>query len=234
LQLTPLDFIGDFHQNARIKMADLNPPQRDRSAQTEAFMKRANELKSQGQWDAALTEYRRAALSDPSHFDAQLEMGRLFKEKAKRDRMFLRHSFEAFRSAARLNLRHQEAHEQYIMMAQQMNLLDDLLREYDHWLKSDPDSELLQRCKKNIVAISMALIPQQVNMGDTGASTAVKKLVFFCSVGGLLAGAGLMLAAPLLVRSGKVTKERLAPLVRVGLLCAGLGGAGLIVNSRLQ
>src|SRR5882672_9891069 len=97
--------------------------------------KRASELKSIGHTDAALTEFRRAALADPSYAAAHFEVGLLCKEKAKRDPLFSRYAYDAFRQAARLDLHHAEAHNQYIMAAQKSGALENLLQQYDDWLK---------------------------------------------------------------------------------------------------
>src|SRR5438105_4727584 len=95
------------------------------SEEANAHYKSGLGLKAQGQMDAALTAFRRAAIADPKFFAAQFEIGLLCREKAKTDRIFLRYSFDALRQAARLNLTNENAHNQYIMAAQKMGVLDD-------------------------------------------------------------------------------------------------------------
>src|SRR5262245_22963551 len=114
------------------------------------------DLKSKGHFDLALTEFRRAVLADNTHFPSLMEIGALCKEKSKIEPLFLRHSFEAYRSAARLDLNHAEAHNQYIMAGQKMGLLEDLHEEYARLSKADPSNALLAQCNKNVVALSMA------------------------------------------------------------------------------
>lgn len=132
--------------------------------QAEQYYKQGLELKKAGDLDTALTEFRRAALLDPSHFQAQMEIGRLCKLRAKTEPIFNRHTFEAFRQAARLDLTNTEAHDEYIMAAKKLDRLDELLREYDNWLKFNPANDLIARCRKNILTISMAMIPEKVEM----------------------------------------------------------------------
>ena len=59
------------------------------------------EQKTQGQTDPALTSFRRAVIADPQFIEAHFQIGLICKEKSRRDRMFLRYAFEAFRVVAR-------------------------------------------------------------------------------------------------------------------------------------
>lgn len=161
------------------------------SPEAESFYSRGLQLKQSGDSDGALTEFRRAVLSDPNYFEALLEIGKICKLKSLTDPVILRLGFDSFRKAARLNLNHQEAHDGYIMLAQKVNLLDDLLREYDTWSKTYPDNDLLKRCHKNIVTISMAMMPDKVNV-STGGTGRYKKLVIFLLLGFLIVGIGLV------------------------------------------
>src|SRR6185436_12708181 len=95
--------------------------------EAESQYKTGVEQKAQGLYDTALTSFRRAVISDPTHFPSQLEIGFICWDKAKLDKMFLRYAFEAFRNAARLNLEHEQAHTYYITVAQKMGLLEDLM-----------------------------------------------------------------------------------------------------------
>lgn len=197
---------------------------------------RAVELKARGQMDAALTEYRRAALADAGLVAAHFEIGLLCKEKAKRDPLFSRYAFEAFRQAARLDLTHKEAHNQYIMAAQKMGLMEDLLQQYDDWLKKNPESELMQQCKKNIIALSMAMMPQAVNVGGSKASGAIRKFVVAGSIATILLGLALVFGPPLLSRRAAkpLAKQHMSRLMVLGLFLDAAGIGGLLLFTRLK
>lgn len=189
------------------------------------------ELKAKGQTDAALTAFRRAAIIDPKCFPALMEIGYLCREKAKRDRIFLRHTFEAFRQAVKLELENEEAHNQYIMAGQQMGMLDSLMMEYGEWIKRYPENQVIQRCHKNIMAISMAMMPQAVNVAS--ASGSLRKPLMIASILALVGGIGFMVAGPLLLKSGKIKAEQVAGLVRIGFFMEASGVAGFIIRSRM-
>lgn len=210
------------------------PSQPSSSPEANLQYKTGVDLKTKGQTDAALTWFRRAALSDPAFFSAHLEIGYLCREKAKRDKMFLRYAFEAFRTAARLDLTHEAAHNQYIMAGQQMGLIDSLHEEYNAWAKQFPDNELLQECAKNIVALSMAMIPQQTNLGATSGATSLRRVIFIASLLALLSGFCVMLAPPFLLKAGKIKKEHVASWVKMGLAIEAAGVAGFIARANID
>jgi len=201
----------------------------------EAFIKKAFEFKSRGQMDAALTEFRRAALADPAHFDVQMEMGLLFKQKANNDKTFLRHAYEAFKKAAHLNINSEQAHDQYILAAQRMGRLDDLLPEYKGLSTRHPDNPFLQRCVKNIITLSMAMIPEKVSVGE-GSSGALRKALLFVSIGLFVLGVGLVLAPPL---ARQMLKANLDPsqirlFIKMGLVSFLMSVVGFVMRAKLR
>ncbi|MCB4756758.1 MAG: hypothetical protein LHV69_06960 [Elusimicrobia bacterium] len=201
------------------------------------YLKKGHELKSNGAMDAALTEYRRAVLADPSLFAAHLEIGLLCKVKANNDRRFLRYAFEAFRNASRLDLNHEQAHIQYITAGQQLGLLDELHHEYRELCKKYPENELLKRCCKNIVTLCLALIPDKVNLDSGGGEAGMRRFILILSIGLFLLGAAMIFGPPLvnqIFRKIVIAKEQLSTFVTVGLLCLGVSMIGVFIRSRIK
>ncbi len=194
----------------------------------------AMELKSRGQLDTALTWFRRAAITDPTFVGALIEIGRICKDKARLDRMFLRYAFEAYRNAARLDFTLQEAHDNYILLGQQMGILDQIHDEYEAWAKQNPDNDVLQRCYKNVVAISMAIFSPQVQVGQVQASNTIKKMIFAFSFLTLLFGAGLIFIPAVFAKDGKITKEQIRSFFKVGIVLCVAGLGGLLYHRRLD
>ena len=187
--------------------------------------------KNQGDKDGALTEFRRAAIADPAFVPAQLEIGFLCKEKARTDPVFNHHVFNAFRSAARSDLGNQTAHDEYILAGQKMRVLDELRGEYEAWSRQHPDNDLLKRCYKNIVALSLAAIPDRVDVGDGSGAGKVRKYVLFASLFLLLIGIA-MIVLPFIFK-GKIGQEQIPGMVKLGLFVIAVGVAGLVVRTRL-
>lgn len=194
----------------------------------------AMELKGKGDIEKALTWFRRAVIAQPSMTLAHLEIGRICRDKARLDPMFQRYAFEAFRSAARLDLNLQEAHDSYILLAQQMKILDQLHDEYENWAKQNPNNDVVQRAYKNLVAISMAMFSTQSDVGRAQASSSMKKLVFVVSFLSMIIGAGLIFLPPLFTKSGKISKEQLKSFLIVGALMGGAGLGGLLFHRRME
>lgn len=192
------------------------------------------DLKVKGDIDQALTWFRRAAISDPSMAAAHMEIGRICRTKSRQDPMFSRYALEAFRSAARLELGNAEAHDQYIMMAQQMKILDQIHDEYENWSKQYPQNEVIQRAYKNLVAISMAMFSTQAEVGGAQASGTMKKMILLTSFLMMLIGAGMIFVPPMLVKSGKVQKSQLKSFVFFGIVLGGAGLGGFIFRRRLD
>ena len=202
--------------------------------EAEEHYKTGINLKTQGQTDLALTSFRRAVIADPAHVASHIEIGQLCRAKSKSDKMFLRYAFEAFQKAARLDVNNEPAHTYYVTLGQQMGVLDTLLDEYSGLSKKFPDNALLQRCHKNVIALTMAMIPQQVNVSGASASGGMRKLALIGSLALLLMGIGFMVAPPILLKKGKLAKNQVAGMMRLGLLFEGLGIAGLVLRTRLN
>lgn len=197
---------------------------------------RGIELKKAGDLDLALTEFRKAVIEDPSHLNSQYEIGLLCKTKASYDPYFLKHAYEAFRIVSKADLYNQNAHDNYIMIGQKLGKLDDLLLEYENLQKNNPTNELIARCKKNIVTISMALIPEKVNVSGSGVPPALRKVVMFISIGAIVCGLGIAIAVPALAKSGKIKldAEAIRGAIKVGLGIGAGGVVGLIISSKLK
>lgn len=147
------------------------------------YYKKGLELKASGRSDLALTEFRRAVLADANHAQAHFEIGLLTKSKADNDPYFLRYAFDAFRNAARLDLNNEQAHDQYIVLGHKMGLLDELHSEYEALAKANPDNPNFQRCAKNIVTLSMALMPDQVNIASSSNNSGIRKILLIVAIG---------------------------------------------------
>lgn len=202
--------------------------------QAEEYYKKGLDLKAAGQSDRALTEFRRAVLSDPDHSKSHYEIGLITKSKAAAEPHFMRYAFDAFRKAARLDLNNQQAHDQYIMVGQKMGQLDELHREYDTLAKANPDNPLFARCAKNIVTLSMALIPDQVNIGG-GNHGSIRKILLFASLGLIFFGIALAFG-PLI--SSKVNNKSLDPgtmkrFIVLGFIAISGGVGGFFARGRL-
>jgi tetratricopeptide (TPR) repeat protein len=200
----------------------------------QALYKKGLELKSQGKFDLALTEFRRAVLSDATLAAAHFEIGLLCKEKAKLEPIFQRHTFEAFRNAARLDKSNAEAHNQYILSGQKMGVLEDLMEEYKRLTQAHPNDELLQRNLKTIFALTMAMMPDRVSLDSSKASAGLKKMVFFLAMGLFVLSGALMLAPLFFQRSKKLEPQTATVLFRTGLATGALGVGAFIVLTRLK
>jgi tetratricopeptide (TPR) repeat protein len=194
----------------------------------ESFYLKGIELKNSGNPEAALTEFRRAVLADPTHFNSQLEVGLLCRSKAAVDPVLMRLAFESFKQAARLNLQHQEVHDNYIMLSQKLGRLDELLIEYENLVKQHPENELLARCKKNILTISMAMMPDKVNIAGGQMSSGMQKLVLFSSIGLIVTGIGMALVPVFLKTAG----SKPAGITSITLILVGI--SGLVLWTRLK
>jgi tetratricopeptide (TPR) repeat protein len=197
-----------------------------------ACYKKAMEQKAAGEFDAAVTNLRRAVIINPDYFEAQYELGLSFRDKAKFDPAFQRHSFDAFRKAARLNFENEDAHNHYVLAAQQMGVMADLVIEYSELVKKFPDNALLARVNKNIINLSMLMMPGKVEIGSGAGS--LRKFVFLASLVVLLLGLVLVIAPPLLVKSGKIPKANAGRLLGIGALLCVMGAGGFVARSQIH
>lgn len=188
------------------------------------------ELKKQALFDSALTEFRRAVIIDPNFVAAQIEIGFLCKEKARHEPVFNTHVYNAFRIAARLDLANEVSHNQYILAAQKMGTLDALRSEYEAWGKQYPDNELVKKCYKNIVTISLAMMPQQVSVND--GKSGLRKLLLFGALGLLFLGISMIGASFMVQR--KAQDQRAKPLVLIGVGVLALSCGVMVFRSRVR
>lgn len=199
--------------------------------QARDFYRKGMTLKADGSFDAALTEFRRAVLANPDYFEALMEVGLLCRKKSESDPFYKRHAFDAFKKAARLNLTNQEAHDHYIMAGQKEGLLDEIHREYEQLAKDHPDNELIKRCLKNILTISMAMVPEKVNVGGGPSTVTIRRFLLFGGLAGMFFGA-ILLFAPLFLSRGPnppVKPENVKNFVRIGSFI-GFAGAGMVLG----
>lgn len=188
--------------------------------------------KTQGLVDGALTSFRRAVIADPTFVEAQFQIGLMCKEKARRDRMFLRYAFDAFRAAARLDADNHQAHDQYILAAQETGRLTELHAEYEALAKANPDNQMLQRCYKNIVTLELAMMPRNVNVGDAGASGTMRRFTLMISLGMILLGLALIFLPALFSKSAG--RQNWSGVMKAGLAMAAFGFAGVLVFTRMR
>jgi tetratricopeptide (TPR) repeat protein len=220
-----LDSESEFLQNCPTKMEE-----------NIDHFSRGNEFKKAGDLESALSEYRKAVVADPKLTPAHFEIGLLLKSKADANPYFLRPAFEAFQNAVRGDITNERAHDHYIILAQKMGRLDELLDEYDAWIKQHPDNEFFQRCKKNIVTISMAMMPEKVSVASSTASNSMRKMVLFLSLGMLLFGVGLIIGPSLAKQGGKnnIDMGTIRRLFMVGAIMDVAGAGGIILFLKLK
>lgn len=202
------------------------------SVKAQGLLDQGLQLKSQDDFAGALAQFRKAVATDPQLFRAHLEIGLICKARASSEPFLQRHAFEAFRHAAQLDLHHQLAHDEYILSAQKMNQLNELIVEYDNWIKHYPENELLHRCKKNLITISLALMPGQVNVAETKASPFLKQVTLLLSLLFLLGGFGIAFGAPMLKKN--MSRQEASGYIRLGIFFQITGLGGLFVRSRMK
>ena len=207
-------------------MSESFPPLRSSNPDALREYKLGIEQKNQGQPDLALTSFRRAVIADPAFVEAQLQIGLLCKEKSRRDRMFQRYAFDAFRVVARLDPMNPAAHDQYILAAQESGRLTELHTEYESLAKKVPDSEIFQRCFKNIMTLEMAMIPQRVDVASSRASGGMRKFLLLFSLGMAAVGVACIFL-PLVLKKGQV-QHHWGALAKSGLALVFLGLGGLV------
>jgi len=183
------------------------------------------EQKTQGQADLALTSFRRAVIADPQFIEAHFQIGIICKDKARRDRMFLRYAFDAFRVVARAEPGNQQAHDQYILSAQESGRITELHSEYEALAKQNPTNDLFQRCYKNLLTLELAMIPQRVDVNSAGASSGMRRFTLFVSLGLILGGVACLFL-PLLLKKGQVSQNNWGAVAKAGvaMIVAGFGG----------
>ena len=189
-------------------------------------------LEKQGQYDIALTEYRRAVLADPKLVVGHLSVGRLCKKKGEIDPLFMRYAYESFQKAAHLDLNNKDAHDTYITFSQKLNRLDNLLQEYDEWLKANPENENLIRCRKNVLTISMTMIPDKISVESGGSNQKIRKALLILCIGSLFFGL-VIVASPLLLGK-KISKQQSKNLIRVGIMMCGVSVLGFAGRSLIK
>lgn len=215
-------------------MAD--PAFPDDIGDAEAFYQKGLGLKQLGDYDVALTEFRRAVLADPGHAKAHFEVGLLCRKKAETDGMFQRYAFESFQKAARLDPENREAHDQYVLAAQRLHRLDEVHVEYDQLAKAQPDNPLFERCLKNIVTISMAMIPEKVSIVGGAHSRAIRKLFLFLAIGAMALGF-IFIFGPLILGRGAnplIPPDQVRNLVRLGAVLEAAALAAFLGRSFLD
>jgi tetratricopeptide (TPR) repeat protein len=192
------------------------------------------ELKKKGTLDAALTEFRRAVIADAKLGPAHYEIGLICKDRSRLEPMFLRYAFDAFRQAARLEMANQDAHTQYIMLASKIGQIDELLKEYRALAAQFPDNAFLQACAKNILTISMTMMPANVNVSGTSASGAMRKMTLIASILCFVIGLAVIFGPMVTKKTGKLAPEHLRHLVILGLALNVGAIGGFFVYTRMK
>ncbi len=141
--------------------------------------------------------------------------------------MFLRYAYDAFHKAAGLDLSNENAHNQFILTASEAGRLDEVLIIYEKWTAGQPNNVILQRCKKNVVTLGMALIPQSVTVAE-GSSVGLKRFVLVGSVLSFVVGLGMLIIVPMLVKGKKLTRENVRGVAPVGMTMTIAGLAGFV------
>ncbi len=156
-----------------------------------------------------------------------MQIGLLCRDKAKHDKMFLRYAYDAFHKAADLDLANEDAHNQFILSASESRRLDELLIAYEKWTAANPDNEILQRCKNNVVTLGMAMMPQSIELSD-GGHGGLKRFVLVSSILFFIVGMGMVTIVPLLVKTKKLTRANVRGVAPVGITMTFCGLAGFV------
>jgi hypothetical protein len=115
-----------------------------------------------------------------------------------------------------------------------MGVLDSILEEYEKLAHKNPDNELIRRCHKNIMTISMALITPQVQIKGSQNAGTLRKFILIGSLVALFFGM-LMIFGPMLFnKSGKLSKDNIKSLLRVGIIVSGAGFAGILIRNKIE
>ena len=197
--------------------------------QATAYYENGLKYKANGDVDAALTEFRRAILANPDYFDAHLQAGTIFRQKSITEPRLLQYAYDSLRKAIQINYDHEELQNQYMMVCQKMGRLDDLLKEYDEWLKANPHNEMLKKNRQNVFTISMAIMSGNSPNAKGPANPKLKKILLIMGGIGILMAAGLLMA-PILLRNAEFMSKDLAKnLIRIGIT-SGILGLGIIIG----
>jgi tetratricopeptide (TPR) repeat protein len=189
--------------------------------------------KTQGQPDTALTSFRRAVIADPNFVEAQFQIGLICKDRARLDKMFARYAFDAFRVAARLDPTNQQAQDQYILAAQENGRITELHTEYEALARKNPQSDIFQRCYKNILTLELAMIPQRVSVGSASASSTMRRFTLFASIGFILVGLACVFL-PILFKKGNVDPHHSNAMAKAGMAMIVFGFGGVLGFTRMK
>ncbi len=182
--------------------------------------------------DLALTWFRRAVLSDPNFLAAHIQVGLLCRDKARHDSMFQRYVWESFLKAASLDFSREDVHNYFIQAGSQSKKLEEVLVLYDKWLTQEPENPLLLTCKKNVVALSLAMVPQSVGMDDGAGTSGVKRFLLVAAIFVGVLGFAILIAVPILLKSGKLSREHARSITMAGTALVVMAG-GAFVGRRL-
>ena len=121
------------------------------------------------------------------------------------------------------------------MANQKQGRFEELLLEYDKWIKENPDNELLKKCRKNVLTISMAMMPSEVKIASSGMEALLKKSLLFLSMGSIIFGFVFFLSPLMFKRMNRpITQEQAKRVVFFGMLLEAAGIAGFIVRGRIK
>lgn len=215
-------------------MSETPSPQRSQNPDALREYQTGLDQKTQGNFDGALTSFRRAVIADPNFGDAHFQIGLICKEKAKRDKMFLRYTFDAFRSASRLDPANAQAHDQYILAAQQTGQLETLHGEYETLSKGNPDNELFKRLFKNIMTLELAMIPQRVEVGSAKASGTMRRFTLFIALGMILVGLALVFLPAMFKKGDQAGTMQWSGVMKAGIAMIFVGFGGVFAFTQMK
>lgn len=132
----------------------------------EAFLTKAEDYRRQGYFDGAIAEYKKALMSHPKSLEAQFGLGQSYEGKgtAEKEPTFWVLAQNTYEKALAQNPNRLEIHQALIGLAFKQGRVDELLKLYRTGSKTEPASPVVQDCLKQLQAMSLASIPQHLDL----------------------------------------------------------------------
>lgn len=132
----------------------------------EALLIKAEGYRKQGHFDGAITEFKKALMSNPKSLEAQIGLGQSYEGKgtSEKEPTFWVLAQTAYEKALNQDPNRLDIHQALIGLSFKQGRVDDLLKLYRARSKTDAASPVLQDCLKQLQAMSLASIPQHLDL----------------------------------------------------------------------